>query len=194
MTGYNANDMATRGAAQEAVASLNDNGSVKRATKQAAPKELWGRKLTRSERQCWAQGFNAAPVAAVPVDGLHLAVIGRNHFGNPIPQEWYAAARELLASTSAAPAVAYDTQLGYTLADIHDAFSRGKAAASPKGGSTDAEPKIWGTQKPGSMPKLFGARHIAELNWYPDEGYDLICMQVIERVQPTSHGAGVSDD
>lgn len=65
--------------------------------------------------------------------------------------------------------------------------------ASPKGGSTDAEPKIWGTQKPGSMPKLFGARHIAELNWYPDEGCDLICMQVIERVQPTSHGAGVSD-
>ncbi|WP_313645300.1 hypothetical protein [Stenotrophomonas sp.] len=47
----------------------------------------------------------AAPVAAAPVDGLHLAVIGRAHFGNPIPQEWYAAARELLASTPAAPGI-----------------------------------------------------------------------------------------
>lgn len=47
----------------------------------------------------------AAPVAAAPVDGLHLAVIGRTHFGNPIPQEWYAAARELLASTPAAPGI-----------------------------------------------------------------------------------------
>lgn len=31
------------------------------------------------------------------------------------------------------------TQLGYTLADVHDAYSRGKNAASPKGGSTDAK-------------------------------------------------------
>lgn len=64
--------------------------------------------------------------------------------------------------------------------------------ASPEGGS--GEPKIWGTQIPGRMPKLFGARRIAELNWYPDEGYALVCMQLVERVQPTSHGAGVSDD
>lgn len=28
--------------------------------------------------------------------GLELAVIGVKHFGNPIPKEWYAAARELL--------------------------------------------------------------------------------------------------
>ncbi len=61
--------------------------------------------------------------------------------------------------------------------------------ASHKSG-TDAEPKIWGIQKPGNMPKLFGAHHIAELNWYPDEGYDLICMQVIERVQATSAEVG----
>lgn len=57
--------------------------------------------------------------------------------------------------------------------------------ARPKGGSTDAV-RIWGTQKPESMPKLFGTREIAELNWYPDEGYDLICMQVVECVQATS--------
>ncbi|MGE8280097.1 MAG: hypothetical protein ACN6O2_06625 [Stenotrophomonas sp.] len=63
--------------------------------------------------------------------------------------------------------------------------------ASPKGGSElPVEPKIWGTQKPGSMPKLFGAHHIAELNWYPDEGHDLVCMQVIERVQATSAEVG----
>lgn len=34
-------------------------------------------------------------------DGLTLAVIGHKHFGNPIPQAWYAAAKELLASTPA---------------------------------------------------------------------------------------------
>jgi hypothetical protein len=34
---------------------------------------------------------------AEPLTGLHLAVIGRKHFGNPIPQAWYAAARELEA-------------------------------------------------------------------------------------------------
>lgn len=28
--------------------------------------------------------------------GVGLAVIGRNHFGNPIPQAWYSAARDLL--------------------------------------------------------------------------------------------------
>ena len=53
-------------AAQEAVAYLNSDSSAKRATKQAAPKELWDRKLTRSERQCWAQGFNAATVSSKP--------------------------------------------------------------------------------------------------------------------------------
>lgn len=34
--------------------------------------------------------------------GLTLAVIGRKHFGNPIPQEWYSAAKELLAEVKAA--------------------------------------------------------------------------------------------
>lgn len=28
-------------------------------------------------------------------NGLHFAVIGQKHFGNPIPPEWYAAAKEL---------------------------------------------------------------------------------------------------
>ncbi|MBA3773852.1 MAG: hypothetical protein H0X13_15580 [Ramlibacter sp.] len=40
----------------------------------------------------------------VEPSGLTLAVIGREHFGNPIPQAWYAAARELLASLPEAPA------------------------------------------------------------------------------------------
>ena len=36
--------------------------------------------------------------ASVPeVSSLQLAVIGHAHFGNPIPKEWYAAAKELLA-------------------------------------------------------------------------------------------------
>jgi hypothetical protein len=36
----------------------------------------------------------AEPVHA----GLTLAVIGNKHFGNPIPPQWYAAAKELIAS------------------------------------------------------------------------------------------------
>lgn len=79
MNGFSAADMSTSAAngfrdglaaqpaaAQEAVAYLNSDSSAKRATKQAAPKELWDRKLTRSERQCWAQGFNAATVSSKP--------------------------------------------------------------------------------------------------------------------------------
>lgn len=34
----------------------------------------------------------------VDTKGLLLAVIGRAHFGNPIPQPWYAAAQEFLSS------------------------------------------------------------------------------------------------
>jgi hypothetical protein len=30
------------------------------------------------------------------ISGLGLAVIGKKHFGNPIPKEWYAAAQELI--------------------------------------------------------------------------------------------------
>lgn len=32
-----------------------------------------------------------------PVSGVALAGMGRKHFGNPIPQAWYLAARELLS-------------------------------------------------------------------------------------------------
>ena len=32
------------------------------------------------------------------MSALSLAAIGRKHFGNPIPKEWYAAARDLLAT------------------------------------------------------------------------------------------------
>lgn len=41
-----------------------------------------------------AQGHLSTPVKQ---KGIDLAVIGRDHFGNPIPQEWYSAAKELLA-------------------------------------------------------------------------------------------------
>lgn len=30
------------------------------------------------------------------MNSLELAVVGKKHFGNPIPPEWYAAAKELL--------------------------------------------------------------------------------------------------
>lgn len=64
---------------------------------------------------------------------------------------------------------------------------------SPKGGSEAApgELRVWGTHKPGMMPKLFGDRDVAELNWYPEEGRDLICMQVVERVRAQAGDAEV---
>ena len=37
----------------------------------------------------------------VPVSSLGIAGIGRKHFGNPIPQAWYLAAKELLEAASA---------------------------------------------------------------------------------------------
>jgi hypothetical protein len=43
-----------------------------------------------------------APAQPV-LHGLSLAVIGLKHFGNPIPQEWYAAAKELLSTAPAQP-------------------------------------------------------------------------------------------
>ena len=54
------------------------------------------------ERRLWTLAPSAQDPAPAPVpdqgwaSGLGLAVIGRRHFGNPIPREWYAAAKELL--------------------------------------------------------------------------------------------------
>jgi len=38
------------------------------------------------------------------ISGITLAVIGRSHFGNPIPSEWYSAAKELLSRFTIPPA------------------------------------------------------------------------------------------
>lgn len=40
----------------------------------------------------------------------------------------------------------------------------------------------WATQYPGKMPTFFGAREIAEKNWYPEEGADLIRVVEVERI------------
>jgi hypothetical protein len=52
-----------------------------------------------------AEGMRAALIAgarepdkAVKLTNIHKAVIGRDHFGNPIPKEWYAAAEQLEAA------------------------------------------------------------------------------------------------
>ena len=73
---------------------------------------------------------------------------------------------------------------------IHFEEQRDQQPAAPSGEAVD-ELKVWGTQRPGRMPKLFGLRTFAELNWYPDEGYDLVCLQVVTRITPVDHGAGV---
>jgi hypothetical protein len=38
------------------------------------------------------------PLQPTELSSLELAVIGREHFGNPIPKEWYAAARSIFAA------------------------------------------------------------------------------------------------
>jgi hypothetical protein len=70
-----------------------------------------------------------APAQPV-LHGLSLAVIGLKHFGNPIPKEWYAAAKELL-STAPTQQPLTDEQihklaasLMYTKLDYNLAFAR----------------------------------------------------------------------
>ncbi|WP_312914451.1 hypothetical protein [Stenotrophomonas sp.] len=65
----------------------------------------WSPIVEISEDFEWFGPLYAAPVAAAPVDDVQLALIGRRHFNGPAPQAWYAAARELLASTPAAPGI-----------------------------------------------------------------------------------------
>lgn len=38
------------------------------------------------------------PTTLPELDALDIAVIGKEHFGNPIPKEWYTAARAILAA------------------------------------------------------------------------------------------------
>lgn len=47
----------------------------------------------------------------------------------------------------------------------------------------------WATQYPGKMPKLYGAREIAELNWHPGEGAALIRLVEVERLATDRHTA-----
>lgn len=42
----------------------------------------------------------------------------------------------------------------------------------------------WATQYRGKMPKLWGAREIAELNYYPGEGARLIFLQEVAAPSP----------
>lgn len=77
-------------------------------------------------RKCAAPPAALAVPAASTVSGLTLAAIGVKHFGNPIPAEWYAAARELLAQQPAAAVPA-----GYALVKIEHLNSIKEAAKDP---------------------------------------------------------------
>jgi hypothetical protein len=85
-----------------------------------------------------------AALAAQPAEpvALTLAVIGHKHFGNPIPQAWYAAARELLSDAAPPapaavplPKMAYHSDInasyGYS-ADQMRAYGAACAAAAVK--------------------------------------------------------------
>lgn len=51
----------------------------------------------------------------------------------------------------------------------------------------------WAVQYPGKMPTLYGARAIAKLNWYPDEGAELVRLQEVEKAK-TAPGAEVKSN
>lgn len=44
---------------------------------------------------CFRNISTASQAQRVPLSGSCLAYIGAKHFGNPIPREWYSAARDL---------------------------------------------------------------------------------------------------
>jgi hypothetical protein len=61
--------------------------------------------LERLYRLRKGQAEQPAAVQETAPSGIALAAIGHKHFGSPIPKEWYAAAKELLASTPPAAPV-----------------------------------------------------------------------------------------
>lgn len=76
----------------------------------------------------WSAWMGRAALApAGEPSNLTLAVIGREHFGNPIPQEWYSAARALLAAAPVAaptqPATRDAQWKGPTGAEVTAAFN-----------------------------------------------------------------------
>ena len=54
--------------------------------------KAWETTLALREAISGVEKWEPAP------SGITLAAIGHKHFGNPIPKEWYAAAKELLAT------------------------------------------------------------------------------------------------
>ena len=66
-----------------------------------------------------------------------------------------------------------------------------QALTQQRGGGNWPGMSYWAVQLPGKMPKLYGVRSIAELNWYPDEGAELIRLQEIERIDASKAGGGV---
>ncbi|HGM6533801.1 hypothetical protein ACIUZH_18340 [Pseudomonas aeruginosa] len=46
----------------------------------------------------------------------------------------------------------------------------------------------WVTQYPGRAAKLWGAREIAELNWWPEDGQQLFRVVEVERIAAPAQG------
>lgn len=59
-------------------------------------------------------------------------------------------------------------------------------ASSAQDGNAPSRWCGWAVQYPGKMPKIFGDRCIAELNWYPAEGASLLKLVEIRRITSTS--------
>ena len=73
----------------------------------------------------------------------------------------------------------------------HDLPDMVQALTQQRGESNWPGMSYWAVQLPGKMPKLYGVRSIAELNWYPDEGAELIRLQEVERIDASKTGGGV---
>ncbi|QHJ81954.1 MAG: hypothetical protein [Caudoviricetes sp.] len=78
--------------------------------------------------------------------------------------------RLVTASRDALPFVAFAYAQG-----IDGAEAAGRAMENALEASEDGW-SGWATQYPGKMPKLWGAKHIAEANFYPEEGQRMFLM------------------
>jgi hypothetical protein len=94
---------------------------------------------------------------------------------------------DVVERIATAKALGYEDDIGVGIGLLQCVRSA-LAARQPVGEPVGEGWSGWATQYPGMMPKLYGAREIAELNYHPDEGQRLIFLteqpaQAVDLVQ-----------
>ena len=111
----------------------------------------------------------------VPEDELVALVAG--------PYKWH----HKMDDAAMREAKAFDRCRELTIQNIRTwcAARRAMLAAAPPALTQPVGKEYWATQYPGKMPRLFGQRWIAELNWYPHgrDGHALVRLVEAERIE-----------